>query len=150
MNTPYFPRRQPARWRMTKRMTLLTLLALSSACHSQPVTAPASTAELWQQLQAEARRTGCQQDSQCHSIGVGSKACGGPERYLPWSDYQRHDQRLQQLAAAYAAARSADDQRQQLMSNCMLVPDPGAQCQAGRCVLRPPATLPGSTPATAR
>lgn len=135
---------------MPKLMTLMTLLALTSACHGQPVTAPASTAELWQQLQAEAQRTGCQQDSQCHTIGVGSKACGGPERYLPWSDYQRHDQRLQQLAATYAAARSADDQRQQLMSNCMLVPDPGAQCLAGRCALRPPATLPGSTPAAAR
>jgi len=131
-------------------LALPALLALASACHSLPdAAAPAaSTAQLWPQLQAESQRSGCRNDQQCHSLGVGSKACGGPERYLAWSDYQRHDQHLQQLAAAYAAARNADDQRQQLMSNCALVPDPGAQCRAGRCVLRPAASGPASsTPA---
>ena len=102
----------------------------------------ADTAQLWQQLQAESQRSGCDQDSQCHSLGVGAKACGGPERYLAWSDRQRSDQRLQQLAARYAAARIADDQREQMMSNCAVVADPGAVCRAGRCELRsldPPA-----------
>lgn len=133
-------------------LALPALLTLASACHSLPdAPAPAaSTAELWQQLQTESQRNGCQHDQQCHSLGVGSKACGGPERYLAWSDYQRHDQRLQQLATAYAAARSADDQRQQLMSNCALVPDPGAQCRAGRCELRPPATGPANSIPAAR
>jgi len=134
--------------RALQQLALLALCCTSSACQSQPdsVKQP-DTAQLWQQLLAESQRSGCDQDSQCHSLGVGAKACGGPERYLAWSDRQRSDQRLQQLAARYAAARTADDQRQQLMSNCALVADPGAVCRAGRCELRSlDPRAPGSTP----
>lgn len=136
--------------RALQQLALLAFCCVSSACQSQPQPDSGKqldTAQLWQQLQVESQRSGCDQDSQCHSLGVGAKACGGPERYLAWSDRQRSDQRLQQLAARYAAARTADDQRQQLMSNCALVADPGAVCRAGRCELRSiDPRAPGSTP----
>jgi len=150
MKTSLFALTAATTRRTLQLLALLAFCCASSACQSQPQPdsgTPPDTAQLWQQLLAESQRSGCDQDSQCHSLGVGAKACGGPERYLAWSDRQRSDQRLQQLAARYAAARTADDQRQQMMSNCALVADPGAVCRAGRCELRSlDPRAPGSTP----
>jgi len=117
-----------------------SLLVLVAACAgagpSAPATPPAATAAtLWQQIQSENADTGCDSDSQCHSLGVGSKACGGPERYLAWSSKQGDGARLKTLVEQHSAARRADDAREHMMSTCSLVSDPGATCSAGRCML---------------
>lgn len=124
---------------------VLTLSGL--ACATAPAPAPASTSAstaLWQQIQAETANNSCDGPQQCQSIGVGSKACGGPERYLAWSSKQGDGARLKQLVARHAAARREEDLRDGMMSTCSVVSDPGATCEAGRCVLRAPG--PGGSP----
>jgi hypothetical protein len=123
------------------RLATASLLLLSAACGTaqSPPAAQASgatgTAALWHRIQAETADTGCDSDSQCHSIGVGSKACGGPERYLAWSDKITDGARLSALVSQHSAARRADDKREGMMSTCSLVSDPGAVCRANRCTL---------------
>jgi hypothetical protein len=124
------------------RLAPASLLILVAACAGArpappPASDPAATAALWQQLQAENADTACDSDSQCHSLGVGAKACGGPERYLAWSSKQGDGAKLKALAEQHSAARRADDAREHMMSTCSLVSDPGAVCRAGRCVLNP-------------
>lgn len=98
---------------------------------------PADSTALMRQIQAELADNGCDSERQCHTIAIGSKACGGPEAYRAWSDRHHDGSRLKQLVAQHAAARRAEDKRNRMMSTCSYVSDPGATCQAGRCVLRP-------------
>jgi len=117
--------------------SLLLLIACAGA-QAPPVTSPdgpEATARLWQQIQSANADTSCDGDSQCHSLGVGSKACGGPERYLAWSSKRSDGAALQALVRQHSAARRADDARAAMMSTCSVVSDPGAVCRAGRCVL---------------
>ena len=110
------------------------LMLIAAACQSAPP-ANENAASLWQKIQAQNADTGCDRDSQCHSIAVGAKACGGPERYIAWSDRAQDGAQLKQLVAQHAAARVEEDQRGHMLSNCMLTVDKGAVCRAGLCVL---------------
>lgn len=126
------------------RLLCATLLALAGAAcagtppASAPDAAASDAAALWQQILAETADAACDGPQHCHSIAVGSKACGGPERYLAWSSKHGDGARLRALAARHAALRKQEDERAGLLSNCMAVQDPGASCRAGRCVLNPP------------
>jgi hypothetical protein len=133
------------------------LLLVASACASPSRTAPTPAASsaapapapgpdaLWQQIQAASASTSCDSDSQCHTIGVGAKACGGPERYLPWSSQKDDGAGLKQLVTQHAAARRAADAHAGMMSTCSVVSDPGATCRANRCTLNPASAF-GSQP----
>ena len=126
------------------RLLCATLLALAGAAcaGTPPAGAPDagadSAAALWQQIQAATADAACDGPQHCHSIAIGNKACGGPERYLAWSSKRDDGTRLRALAARHAALRKQEDERAGLLSNCMAVQDPGAGCHAGRCVLNPP------------
>lgn len=122
--------------------SLLTLAA--SACGSAPPAAPPTpapvagkTEQLWQKIQAANADLSCATQSDCHTIGAGAKACGGPERYLAWSSKNSDGAALKALVAQHAAARRADDKREHMMSTCSMISDPGASCRAGVCVVNP-------------
>lgn len=90
---------------------------------------------LWQKIQAEIGSASCDSPSQCRTLAVGHKACGGPESYVAYSTKAGNSARLVQLGEQYAAARKAENERSGMVSNCMMVVDPGATCAASRCVL---------------
>ncbi|NVD99981.1 hypothetical protein [Massilia sp. BJB1822] len=82
-------------------------------------------------IRALAAHNRCSSSSQCHSLALGAKACGGPEAYLPWSSASADGARLHALARRYQAQRVKENAG--LASDCSLVGDPGAVCRAGRC-----------------
>lgn len=110
--------------------------AAPTAAASASATAPATPASLLAAIEAERGAARCDGDAQCHTIGVGSKACGGPERYLAWSSKDGDGSRLKALVQQHAALRRQEDAASGMMSTCNLMLDPGATCQAGQCVLR--------------
>lgn len=120
-------------------LSLSAALLLAGAAHATTKAVPPDqgAAELRQQILAQVGEAGCDSSQQCHTLPMGAKACGGPESYLAWSDRSLDGKRLRQLADRYAAARRFELQREGLMSNCALTPDPGAVCRAQRCVLQP-------------
>ncbi|SFV14610.1 hypothetical protein [Pseudoduganella namucuonensis] len=94
-----------------------------------------------ERLRAMSAAATCSSAEQCRTVPVGVKACGGPEGYLPVSASQageasalarRH--REQRIAADAARAAAGVEVPR---SNCMMVMDPGATCQAGLCRLQP-------------
>lgn len=125
----------------TLRLAAASLLLLT-ACAGAQTSAPA----LWKQIQAANADLRCDNNSQCHSLGVGAKACGGPENYIAWSSKNSDGARLKALAEQHAAARRADDQRQGMMSTCSVVSDPGASCRANVCVLNERSVIPPGQP----
>lgn len=123
------------------RLAGAVMLALASAACSgvtdNAAPAAAAPAPLLQQIQAEIGDAACDSSDQCRTLAVGSKACGGPERYLPWSSKRSDGARLGQVAEQYAQARRIEDEKSGMMSTCELIMDPGATCQQQRCVLLP-------------
>jgi hypothetical protein len=126
----------------TLRLAAASLLVLTTCAGARPTApaastpAPASpTAALWQQIQSANSNLSCDNDSQCHSIGVGAKSCGGPENYLAWSSKSDDGAKLKSLVELHSAARRADNNRDATMSTCIASSDPGATCRAGTCVL---------------
>ena len=115
------------------------LLLVTSACGSTPVQdAPPApgNASLLAQIQAEVGAAACDSTQQCHTLAIGAKACGGPERYLAWSSKEHDGKKLKALAQAQAEASRKQQQADGMMSTCSIVTDPGATCEAGRCVLQ--------------
>ena len=89
-----------------------------------------TTASLMREIALEIGDAACDTDAQCRTLGVGSKACGGPEGYVAWSSkVNGKGTRLSELAAAHSNARQAENERSGLRSNCSVTPDPGAVCR---------------------
>lgn len=76
----------------------------------------------------------CTASEQCKTMAVGHKACGGPETYVVWSTVVTDGGRLRALADAYTEARRKEGEQAGRVSDCALVTDPGARCEAQRCV----------------
>ncbi len=115
------------------------LLLATSACGSAPAQdAPPApgNAGLLAQIQAAVGNAACDSTQQCQTIAIGAKACGGPERYLAWSSKDNDGKQLKALAQAQADASRKQQQADGMMSTCSIVTDPGATCEAGRCVLQ--------------
>lgn len=122
---------------LSLRLAAASLFVLTACAGARsPVPVPDQpVAALWQQIKSANANLSCDDNSQCHSLGIGAKACGGPENYLPWSSKNSDGTQLKALVAQHAAARREDDRRQGMMSTCSVVSDPGASCRAGVCTL---------------
>jgi hypothetical protein len=79
----------------------------------------------------------CTADTECHSVAVGAKACGGPTGYRAYSSktvstasVEAQAQRQRDLAAE--AARASHQ-----VSPCFMLADPGAHCEQHKCVTGP-------------
>jgi hypothetical protein len=119
------------------RLAAASLLMLTACASAQ---APAEA--LWKKIQAANSDQRCDNSSQCHSLGVGSKACGGPENYIAWSSKNSDGAQLKALVEQHAAARRDDDKRLGMMSTCSVVSDPGASCRAGVCIINERSLMP--------
>lgn len=129
MKTPAFP--------ILLRAACASLFVLSiAACGSAPTATPApGGASLAEQIKAAVGDAACDAPQQCQTIAIGAKACGGPERYLAWSNKSSDGKQLTALAQAQAEASRKLRQSDGMMSTCAIVTDPGATCEAGRCML---------------
>jgi hypothetical protein len=126
---------RPARRSVAGACMLLAVLA--AGCQAQPVAGGALAADtaLMQRIEAEVGAASCVSSADCRTLPIGSKACGGPARWMAWSVRVSSADRLQALAQDLAQQQRQRDMAEGRMSTCSVVPDPGAQCDAGRCVL---------------
>ena len=120
------------------RLVAMLLIVLSgtgmgAGCSqlSAQVTATGDTAlpaasQLRRQLVAAIGDARCNDDAQCHSLGVGSKDCGGPLVYLAWSSLASQSDQLQALALKLGVAERKAGTG--MVSNCAVLLDPGARC----------------------
>lgn len=117
---------------------LLAWAALASCAQTPPAPpAPVETesARLGRELRELVGPAACSADTQCRSLAVGAKACGGPAGYLAWSTEGTDATRLAELAARQAQAQRRENEASGTRSNCAMVTEPGAACVAGRCRL---------------
>ena len=99
------------------------------ACAVQPPAAAASAASLRAPVTALIGDAPCDNQAQCHVIGVGAKPCGGPSGYLPWSDKKTDRAALEAAVQAEAQAQIAENKASGLVSDCMMAPVPATVCR---------------------
>jgi hypothetical protein len=119
-------------------LALLLGLSALAACRAQPGAAPSVEAEaaLLVRIRGEIGAARCDNDSQCRTLPIGEKACGGPEQWLAWSVTTGRVEQLKAWSTELAALQRQRHQAAGMMSNCAYNADPGALCQAQRCVTR--------------
>jgi hypothetical protein len=120
--TPAGPTRRCGFVRWALPLELLLMAACAAGAPAADSTAEPAT------LESLIGDAACDADAQCHTIGIGSKACGGPERFLAWSSLRSDGAALHSAAARAAGVDRTDSQAPRRMSNCALVVDPGAYC----------------------
>ncbi|NDY93386.1 hypothetical protein [Ideonella livida] len=109
----------------------------AGATATTTVIAPTTEAGgLRQALQALVGEARCQDDSACRTLGLGARPCGGPSAWLAYAERPGLAAELAPLAQALARAEQSEHERSGRMGICQVLPDPGARCEAGRCVLR--------------
>jgi hypothetical protein len=79
----------------------------------------------------------CTESSQCRTLPLGARGCGGPEGYLAYSTANTSTAALQALGERYKQEREARNASSGMVSDCRFMVDPGAVCQAGACQLAP-------------
>ena len=82
----------------------------------------------------------CDAPAQCKTIGLGSTPCGGPETWVAWSNKDPDTARLPALAEQLAELQRSRHAVSGMRSICRYVPDPGATCTAGQCILKTAST----------
>lgn len=93
------------------------------------------TKQLYQRLQKLAADKSCQQDQECKVMGIGSKACGGPEQFMVYSETVTDGKMLAITSERYAKLKKEQQSRLGMMSTCQQLATPIASCQAKKCVL---------------
>lgn len=124
-----------------RRALWLAGVMLMSACQAQPTAPPgpaipAAEEALLVRIRTEIGDASCSSDAQCRTLGVGHKACGGPQQWWAWSTTTGRAEQLQAWAGELATLQQRRQEASGMASNCLYMADPGAVCQARRCVLR--------------
>lgn len=71
----------------------------------------------------------CDSQSQCRTVGIGARPCGGPESWLAWSTKVTDPRALQEAVQAQVQAAKEANQRSGLASDCRMRPEPTAVCR---------------------
>jgi hypothetical protein len=76
----------------------------------------------------------CSMPLQCSSVAVGAKPCGGPWRYLVYSDVMVDERELQRRAADLIAFEREYNRRNGIVSDCSVPHAPTPGCVDSVCV----------------
>jgi hypothetical protein len=93
----------------------------------------AQVVALEDQAKALVKAGGCSNASQCRTVPVGSRACGGPRYYLVYCAQTTDSVALYRKLDAVAAAEREYNQRYQLMSTCEFRMPPNITFSGGSC-----------------
>ncbi|WP_332847852.1 hypothetical protein [Massilia sp. S19_KUP03_FR1] len=108
----------------------------------KPVPAPAG--DTLAQIRALIGAAACTDSTQCHTLAIGARPCGGPQAYLPWSSAHTDGAALAVLGERFKAERKAAIAASGELSTCQFLPDPGAMCRAGTCQRNAPSSTPSA------
>lgn len=93
------------------------------------------TKQLYQRLQRLTTDKSCVEDQQCKVLAVGSRPCGGPEQYLPYSVLQTDSKLLAITNDRYRKIKQEQQLRLGLLGSCQRLTEPASQCRQQQCVL---------------
>jgi hypothetical protein len=114
----------------------LAIAALASACNEEPTREDESAALQLrsQEILSYAKSGVCTDSSTCRYIGLGSKPCGGPWKFIIYST-SLDTTRLHQMITQYNTDEDKYNRKWGLISDCSVPPPPDSvRCLNGVCV----------------
>ena len=125
----------PNRWPATVRwLALAALVGLGlQACQAQTSAGALDEAALLARIRGAVGEARCSDNSQCRTLPIGEKPCGGPEQWLPYASATAPIEKLKAWSVELSAAAKRRNETSGMVGNCSYTPDPGAVCVAGRC-----------------
>jgi len=89
---------------------------------------------LRQQIRDIAEQPVANSIAQCRVVGIGSKPCGGPESYILYSTQNTDESKLMPVVEQYNSVREMLNQKNDMVSDCAVIPEPGIALRSGFCV----------------
>lgn len=81
-----------------------------------------------------ARAEGCSDASSCRAAALGWKACGGPKEYVVYCAASSDTAELARTVELVSRLDREYNERYGVVSDCMLLMEPGVGVEGGRCV----------------
>ena len=106
-----------------------------------PAGTPATSAALVPEIKRLIGEASCTRTEDCRVIGVGARACGGPEGFWAWSVIETDQALLEAAVQRQAAVRRDELERLGERSTCDIAPTSRVTCQIvagasqGRCAV---------------
>lgn len=121
-----------------KRITIFLISFMVVSCELSTTEPLVITAEELISQQAEIIRlsesVACTNASEWKFTPMGSKACGGPARYIAY--HQSIERNFLDLVERFTALQKAYNEQNNVLSDCLLVGPPRTiQCEANKAVL---------------
>ena len=121
-----------------KRITIFLISLMVVSCELSTTEPLVITAEELISQQAEIIRlsesVACTNASEWKFTPMGSKACGGPARYIAY--HQSIERNFLDLVERFTALQKAYNEQNNVLSDCLLVGPPRTiQCEANKAVL---------------
>jgi len=101
----------------------------AAAAVDSAATAASAAADAQSRVTSLIGDASCDSQSQCRTVGIGARPCGGPESWLAWSTKSTDARALQDAVQAQAHAAKDANQRSGLASDCRVRPEPTAVCR---------------------
>lgn len=121
---------------MLSAFLLAIIAVLSFACGSEGG-APYNRAGVDQRYEAVyelTRDLSCANSTECSSIGIGAKPCGGPWKYLVFSAITVDQEELDAAVADLNAYEAGYNRQEGIISDCSLAPPAVPGCVSNTCV----------------
>lgn len=93
------------------------------------------TKQLYQRLQKLTNDKSCQQDQECKVLGIGARACGGPDQFIVYSENHTDGKMLAITSERYAKLKKEKQSRLGVAGTCQVLETPLAACQSNKCVI---------------
>ena len=125
---------------MRTKLILMAIASLLLACKNNTEMSPvphydaATLAMKYDAVYALDQDLSCTDSSVCSTIGIGSKPCGGPAKWLVFSMTTADLQELLRAVADLNDYEAGYNVQEHRISECNLTPAPQVGCVAQRCV----------------
>ena len=125
---------------MIRRVTLAAAVALAPAACERSPAAPTvvydrpSLDAMYKAVTDMIAEPVCSTSLQCSSVALGAKPCGGPWRYLVYSNVTVNERELQRRAAELFAFELEYNRRNRMVSDCIGIGRPTPGCVDSMCV----------------
>ncbi len=94
-------------------------------------------AKLQQTIDSLNANLSCRQDSDCVAVAIGSKACGGPAKYLVSSNQNKYLPEIQEKAKQSIELEDRLNHAARIISTCSYVAEPEVKCSKQVCHVFP-------------
>lgn len=121
--------------------TFFLVFAFSSLAFTMSSDPALTIEDLEKTIRSMTQDKSCTTNADCMTVGIGHKACGGPEEFLVYSRKQTDIANVSRYVAAYNKQKKRQVREQGLISTCVVTPRPDVTCDNQVCRAKAPVTF---------